>query len=147
MTPLLLILSLKGLQKLENKTFFIIILVLINFSLFFGFALYGKTGGVKILRTLREDIDKNHPNNLSDIAIIYLCEPHSLPLYSLIQQNVRVRILDTSPPQKLKQFNENNELKDNAEALYNQLTEGLNEKHILYVIIQEKYSIFNSFFS
>ena len=39
------------------------------------------------------------------IGIIYLCEPHSLPLYSILHKNITTKLLDTSPLNKLKHFN------------------------------------------
>lgn len=50
-------------------------------------------------------------------------------------------MLDTSPLRKLANFEEETELGSNAEALYKELSEGMESKEIVYLIMQEKYGI------
>ena len=103
-TPFLLILSIKGLKLLSKFKVLILLIVLGNVFLFSTFNLVMKSGGTEILRDLRHQIDKYPVEEHKNINVLYLCEPHNLPLMSIIQRPVNYKIIDSSPFSKLKNF-------------------------------------------
>ena len=68
---------------------------------------------------------------------MYLCEPHSLPLMTIIQRNIKFKIIDTSPFKKLQNFDEYYELHNNPNQLYIEMSSGVDPN---FVIIQQKYA-------
>jgi hypothetical protein len=57
-TPLLLLLSIKGFQKLNENKILLIFVVTVNIFLFATLTFSSKTGGTQILRDLRHEIDR-----------------------------------------------------------------------------------------
>lgn len=82
-----------------------LLIVIVNVGLFGILTLSTKTGGTQILRDLRQQIDSFPPEEHRNITVMYLCEPHSLPLMTIIQRDIDFRLIDTSPFRKLEHFN------------------------------------------
>lgn len=113
--------------------------MLINIFLYLTICIYGKTGGITILRQLRTDIDNSVLNQSEKkIKILYLCEPHLLPAYSIILKNVDLRLIDTSPLRKLEGFDEIKELINDPLSQYKKICQDGDPD---YVIIQERYAM------
>jgi hypothetical protein len=134
---LFLILSIKGFQRLAKYKLFLAFIIAINLFLFSLLTLGTKSGGVKVLRDLREEVDKYPIEQHPTLTVMYLCEPHSLPLYTILQRHINYTLIDTSPFRKMENFDEEIELHSNPKKLYIAMSGGNDPE---FIIIQEKYA-------
>jgi hypothetical protein len=66
-----LVLTLKGLHSLSSNKLLIGLIIAVNIFMFLSITLYGKTGGLEVLRKLRSEIDERKAE--ANITVMYLC--------------------------------------------------------------------------